>query len=275
MVFPVCTPLAVDPGHPFPHISNLSLNLAVELQDPDGAAALRPREGAQRAAAPGARCRRAPPRTERRAAAAVYVWLEQMLAAHLDALFPQMHLVESHPFRVIRDADMEIQEMEADDLLETRGAEPVPAALRLDRGAVRRTRACPTHLRALLAENLEIGPRTTSTRCRGPLGLSDLIELTRLDRPDLKDPPFTPRVPPALRARRRHLLRHPAGRYPAAPPVRLVQPGGRFHPQPPPRDPNVLAIKQTLYRVGSNSPIVEALLEAARDTASRWRCWWS
>ena len=125
MVFPVCTPLAVDPGHPFPHISNLSLNLAVELQDPDGRKRFArvkvpnvlPRLVPVPAAAMPSRGRKN--NTNNRAEPAVFVWLEQVLAANLSALFPQMQLVEVHPFRVIRDADLEIQELEADDLLET------------------------------------------------------------------------------------------------------------------------------------------------------------
>src|SRR5262249_44065802 len=117
IVFPVCTPLAVDPGHPFPHISNLSLNLAVELQDPDG-----PRHFA-RVKVPNvlARLVTLPSNDgqDGRGSPAIYVWLEQLLAANLGALFPQMELLEIHPFRVIRDADIEIQELEADDLLES------------------------------------------------------------------------------------------------------------------------------------------------------------
>src|SRR5207248_326253 len=120
MVFPVSTPLAVDPGHPFPHISNLSLNLAVELQAPSG------QRHFARVKVPNVLPRLVPlpisvpaaPASgnghKAKAPRAFYVWLEQILVANLSTLFPQMQLLEAHPFRVIRDADLEIQELEAD-----------------------------------------------------------------------------------------------------------------------------------------------------------------
>jgi polyphosphate kinase len=259
LIFPVCTPLAVDPGHPFPHISNLSLNLAVELQDPDGtrhfarlkAPTVIPRLVALSAIA-GAGGGDRP--------AAVYVWLEQILAAHLDALFPQMTILGAYPFRVIRDADIEVQEIEADDLLESveqslsQRRFGSTAALMLEPGM-------PAHLRALLVENLEITENDVYA-LPGPLGLSDLMELTRVSRPDLKDPPFTPRVPPALHAGADIFFAIQQGD------ILLHHPFDSFNPvvdfiRTAAADPNVLAIKQTLYRVGQNSPIIEALLKAA------------
>ena len=258
MVFPVTTPLAVDTGHPFPHISNLSLNLAVELEDPEG------RRYFARVKVPSVLPRLVPLPSndglDGRGQPAVYVWLDQLLAANLDALFPQMHLLEIHPFRVIRDADLEIQELEADDLL-------VTVERSLSRRRFGSTVALlvlpdmPPQIRALLAENLELTEADIYT-LPGPLGLSDLAELTRLNRPDLKDPPFTPRIPPVLHPgsdifyaiqQGDILLHHPFDSF--NPVVDFIRTAAT--------DPNVLAIKQTLYRVGSHSPIVGALLKAA------------
>jgi polyphosphate kinase len=269
MVFPVCTPLAVDPGHPFPHISNLSLNLAVELQDPDGQRRFArvkvpnvlPRLVQLPAVKEQTRSRgvkREPVSIKREPV--VFVWLEQLLAANLSALFPQMHLLGAHAFRVLRDADIEIQELEADDLLET-----------VEQSLVRRRFGSavallvnpdiPAHLLALLTENLELDSADVYT-VEGPLGLSALSDLYKLDRPDLKDTPFTPRVPAPLRNTRDIffaiqqgdiLLHHPFDSF--SPVVDFIQAAAS--------DKDVLAIKQTLYRVGSHSPIVEALLQAA------------
>lgn len=264
MVFPVCTPLAVDPGHPFPHISNLSLNMAVELQDPNG------QKRFARVKVPSVlpRLVQIPVSEEqarnntRRSEPVAYVWLEQVLAANLSAFFPQMTLLEVHPFRVIRDADIEIQEMEADDLLET-----------IEQSLVKRrfgsavalfvNHAMPEHLRALLAEKLELDPGDIYV-VDGPLGFSDLSEIYRLDRPDLKDASFTPRTPAIIRNSNSIfyaiqqgdiLLHHPYDSF--APVVDFIRSAAQ--------DQDVLAIKQTLYRVGNHSPIVEALLEAAEQ----------
>ncbi len=257
MVFPVCTPLAVDPGHPFPHISNLSLNLAVELLDPDG------QRRFARVKVPNVLPRLVPvpsDKPEGRHRASAFVWLEQVLAAHLGMLFPEMQLIEVHPFRVIRDADLEIQELEAADLLET-----------IERSLARRrfgstvalchNPGLPHDIRTLLADNLELDDNDIYP-VSGPLGLSDLYDLTKLDRPDLKDASFIQRVPAVLRGDRDIfsaiqqgdiMLHHPFDSF--APVVDFIRAAAT--------DPNVLAIKQTLYRVGSHSPIVEALLEAA------------
>jgi polyphosphate kinase len=153
MVFPVTTPLAVDTGHPFPHISNLSLNLAVELEDPEG------RRYFARVKVPSVLPRLVPLPSndglDGRALPAVYVWLDQLLAANLEALFPQMRLLEIHAFRVIRDADLEIQELEADDLL-------VTVERSLSRRRFGSTVALlvqpdmPPQIRALLAEYLDL-----------------------------------------------------------------------------------------------------------------------
>ncbi|MGH2346465.1 MAG: polyphosphate kinase 1, partial [Chloroflexota bacterium] len=261
-IFPVLTPLAFDPGHPFPHISNLSLNLAVMVTDP--------KEGERfaRIKIPSVLPRLVPVQiggedgvtaTARRRQ--TFVWIEQLVAAHLSSLFPGLEVVESHAFRVIRDADIEIQEDEAADL-----SRSVEASL-LERrfGSVVQLTvepAMPQRLRNLLASNLRIGPDDVYAE-DGPLGLTDLSELLRLDRPDLKDPPFAPRVPPVLRLggedvfevikRQDVLLHHPFDSF--TPLVDLIQTAAH--------DPQVLAIKQTLYRVGSHAPVVDALMEAA------------
>ncbi len=258
-VFPVLTPLALDPGRPFPHISNLSLNLAVIVRGPDG-------EGRfARVKIPRSLPRLVPVSSRKRGDREHrYVWLEQLIAAHLDTLFPGMDIVAAYPFRVTRDAEVAIQELEADDLLET-----IEEGVRRRRfGAVVRVTVDPSmsdDIRALLAENLEVEPADMVT-LRPPLGMSELMELAKLDRPDLLDPPFVPALPLELTETdsadlfaiiREHdlLLHHPFDSF--EPIVRLLWQAAH--------DPDVLAIKMTLYRVGRNSPIVEALLDAARE----------
>lgn len=260
-IFPVLTPLAFDPGRPFPHISNLSLNLAVLIRD---------EKGVERFARikvpptlpqfvpvsrPSKKSRRRPP------ADLPLVWLEQLIAANLAELFPGMQVVAAHPFHVTRDADFAIKELEAEDLLET-----VEEGVRQRRfGAVVRLIVnddMPEAMLDILKSNLEVDSSQVY-RVRGPVGLSRLMSLYKLDRPDLKDPPFVPAVPAALQdpddedlfaAIRRQdiVLHHPFDSF--QPVVDFVRKAAR--------DPQVLAIKMTLYRVGPNSPIVEALLEA-------------
>ncbi len=253
-VFPVCTPLAVDPGHPFPHISNLSLNLAVSLRDPDG------RKHFARLKVPNVlpRLVQIP---DDDSAQITLVWLEQVLIAHLDQLFPSMEIVEAHPFRVIRDADIEIQELEADDLLVT-----IEESLNRRRFgsavALITNPTIPHHLWTMLMEKLELSV-DEHYPISGPLGLSDLMEVYRIERPDLKDATFTPHVPAILRSHsifdaireRDIILHHPFDSF--NPVVDFIRRAAE--------DPNVLAIKQTLYRTGTNSPIVEALGEAAEE----------
>jgi polyphosphate kinase len=264
MVFPVSTPLAVDPGHPFPHISNLSLNLAVELQAPNG------QRHFARVKVPNVLPRLvelpvpalAPPVNGHKikGVRGLYVWLEQVLIANLSALFPQMQLLEAHPFRVLRDADLEIQELEADDLLET--VEQSLSRRRFGSSVALFVNPEMTpHLRDLLVRNLELDAEDVY-EVEGPLGLSDLAELYKIDRADLKVAPFVPRVPPALRKNSNIfyaiqqgdiLLHHPFDSF--TPVLDFIRAAAV--------DKDVLAIKQTLYRVGSHSPIVGALLEAA------------
>jgi polyphosphate kinase len=256
MVFPVLTPLAYDPSRPFPFISNMSLNLAVIIRGEDGA------ERFARVKVPSTL-----PRLIRVSSAdqeVHLVWLEQVIAAYLIDLFPGMEIVEAHPFRVTRDAEIAIQELEAEDLLET-----VERFVRRRRfGSVVRLvvdRHMPDHIQSILRKNLQIGPEDVY-EVDLPLAMSSLGCLYGYDRPDLKDPPFTPVDPTGLEdvegtdifaAIRRQdiLLHHPYESF--EPVVEFLETAAR--------DPSVLAIKQTLYRVGKNSPVVSALLEAAAN----------
>ncbi|HLF25602.1 MAG TPA: polyphosphate kinase 1 [Anaerolineae bacterium] len=267
VVFPVLTPLAFDPGRPFPHISNLSLNLAVLVRDTKG------QQRFARLKVPGTLPRLAP---IKRSSGGVrkdgtvphhhyFTWLEQVIAAHLDALFPGMEVVEAHPFRVTRDADILIQELEAADLLET-----MEASVRQRRfGSVVRLTinpGMPSYIRELLIENLELD-RNDVYVVEGPLGLSDLMSLYGVERFDLKDAPFVPRLPAALTGQAYDgnpfsairegdiLLHHPFDSF--APVIEFLQLAAH--------DPDVLAIKMTLYRVGRNSPVLDTLLEASQN----------
>lgn len=251
-IFPVLTPLAFDPGHPFPHISNLSLNLAVVVHD---------RQGQERFA------RIKMPEVLPRlinlphldGAAQVFIWLEQLIAANLPSMFPGMKVREAYPFRVTRNADIDIQEEEAADLLRTieyglleRYFGPV---VRL---AVDAT--MPARILDLLTENMELRSDDVYTQ-EGPLGLHNVLELHRIDRPDLKYPPFVPGLPRSLAVPEEmfaaiqdqdHLLHHPYDSF--LPIVEFVRAAAE--------DPQVLAIKQTLYRVGKDTPLVDALVRA-------------
>ena len=265
VVFPVLTPLAFDPGHPFPHISNLSLNLAVLIRNKSDHFA--------RIKVPGSLPRLVPIKRSsgsRRRDGTVphhhyFVWLEQLIAANLDTLFPGMQVVESHPFRVTRDADVLIQEMEADDLLES-----IEEGVRKRRfGSVVRVtvnKEMPEHIREILIENLEMD-RLDIYDLEGPLGISNLMSLYQVDRYDLKDASYLAGIPAALKSKdfdgnifsaiRRgdFLVHHPYDSF--TPVVDFMRAAAR--------DPDVLAIKQTLYRVGRNSPVVNALLEASEN----------
>ncbi|HTX34119.1 MAG TPA: polyphosphate kinase 1, partial [Bryobacteraceae bacterium] len=261
-VFPVLTPLAFDPGRPFPHISNLSLNLAVLIKNPKGGqhfarvkvpdslpqlVLLNPTRGK-----PGKSTRK---RFD-------LVWLEQVITGHLSTLFPGMEVVEAHPFHVTRDADFSIQELEAEDLLET-----IEEGVRQRRfGSVVRlmvTQEMPPYILDILKNNLEVEDRDVY-RLAGPLSMKRLMEIYQLDRKELKDPPFAPAVPPALAntadifsviRSRNILLHHPFDSF--QPVIELLRKSAH--------DPAVLAIKACLYRVGRNSPVVEALLEAIEE----------
>ncbi len=258
-IFPILTPLAVDSGHPFPHISNRSLNLLAVVRDDAG-------EHIARIKIPQSLPRfiPVPPTAPMRDASGIhrpraFAWLEEVVTANLSTLFPGKEIVAAYPFHVTRDADIEIKELEAEDLLATLEEQ-------LERrgfGFVVRLvvdATMPESIRNWLMEKMDVHPSEAYT-INGYLNLSDLWQLHRIDRPDLKDPPFIPQTPPALRdgidpyATIRQgdiLLHHPYDSF--APIVDFIKSGST--------DPNVRAIKQTLYRVGKDSPIVEALAEA-------------
>jgi len=262
-IFPVLTPLAVDPGHPFPYISNLSLNLAVIVADPHTGQRrfarvkvppLLPRFVAvSETSADGA-----PPRSR-------FVPLEQLIAAYLDRLFHGMHVLEHHAFRVTRNADLTLEDEEADDLLAL-----VEIELRRRRfGRAVRVEVEPSmtvEVRELLVRELELHPDDLY-EMPGPLDLSGLWALVALDRPDLKDPPHIPATPRRLTPHddepvdlfavireRDILLHHPYESFTASVEAFVAQAAA---------DPHVLAIKQTLYRTSSDSPIVKSLIRAA------------
>ncbi len=255
-VYPVLTPLAFDPGRPFPHISNLSLNLSVLIRDRDG------EEKFARVKVPGTLPQLVPLQTAAKRGPWAFVWLEQVIKANLTALFPGMEVVEAHAFHLTRDADTAIQDLEAGDLLESveegvrqrRFGSPVRLMVQPE---------MPDGLLDLLKTNLEADDADVF-RVDGPLALSRLRHLAALDRPELKDPPFGAAVHEgfsdsdemfALLRRQDVLLHHPFDSF--QPVVDFLRNAAR--------DPHVLAIKMTLYRVGSKSPVVEALLEANRN----------
>ncbi|MBD0305306.1 MAG: polyphosphate kinase 1 [Nitrospiraceae bacterium] len=267
-IFPVLTPLAFDPAHPFPHISNLSLNLAVVIKDPKQG------ERFARVKVPDVfpRLVRVPDEDKVEeheqlglveVLANNFVWLEDVLAANMRLMFPGLDVVDAYPFRITRDADLEIKEDEASDLLTT-------VEEQVDRrhfGSAVRLEVdhdMPEFIRDVLIRNVEVAPYQIYT-VDGPLGLVHLMELTRIDRPDLKDTPFLPAIPELLTKPKDNLfsairaqdllLYHPYDSF--APVLDFIREAAR--------DPNVLAIKQTLYRIGANSPLVEALTEAREN----------
>ena len=193
-----------------------------------------------------------------------FVWIEQLIVANLSALFPGMEILQAHPFHVTRDADVAIQDLEAGDLLEV-VEEGVWQRRFADAVRVEITEDMPASVLSILATNVGLEPEDVY-KISGPLSLVRVRQLARLDRPDLKFPSFVPAMPPALTkeedediftAIRRGdiLMQHPFESF--QPVVSLLQKAAR--------DPNVLAIKITLYRVGRNAPVVDALLEAAEN----------
>jgi polyphosphate kinase len=263
-VFPILTPLAVDPAHPFPYISGLSLNLGVSVRDPGGSpdrfARVKVPQNVPRLVRVGAGVDAIEGTNAR------FVPLEDLIGAHLGQLFPGMDVVDSHVFRVTRNADLEVEEDEAEDLLQALERELARRrfgpAVRLEVGA-----RIDDDLLELLMRELEVTAREVH-RVPGLLDLSTLWSLYDLDRPELKYPPRVPATNPRLvSADGEHpadffaalregdvLVHHPYDSFTTS-----VQ---RFIEQAA-ADPNVLAIKQTLYRTSGDSPIVEALVDAA------------
>ncbi|PTR31849.1 polyphosphate kinase [Rhodococcus sp. OK519] len=259
-VFPVLTPLAVDPAHPFPYISGLSLNLAVTVKDRatggEHFARVKVPDNVDRFVRVT--------RTDNPSAIAAFLPTEDLIAAHLDVLFPGMEVVEHHAFRITRNADFEVEEDRDEDLLQA-----------LERELARRRFGSPVrlevaddmtdHMLELLLRELDVDPGDV-IQVPGLLDLSSLWQVYGVDRPNLKDAPFVPATHPAFGERETPksvfatlrdgdvLVQHPYDSFSTS-----VQ---RFIEQAA-ADPQVLAIKQTLYRTSGDSPIVNALVDAA------------
>jgi polyphosphate kinase len=256
-VFPVLTPLAVDPAHPFPYISGLSLNLAVMVRDPDSGVA-----HFARVKVPNNVPRFIPVGPTDRTA--TFLPLEDLIAAHLPQLFPGLDVVSHHLFRVTRNADLEVEEDRDEDLLQALERE---LARRRFGPAVRLevTESMDPQILEVLLSEMEMQPHDV-LHVSGLLDLASLWALYDLDRPELKDDPFVPATHPRLSdgetpksvfATLREgdvLVQHPYYSFATS-----VQ---RFIEQAA-ADPQVLAIKQTLYRTSGDSPIVNALIDAA------------
>jgi len=260
-IFPILTPQAIDRGRRFPHVSNRSTNLIVSLRLPVGARFARIK-------IPATLPRLIPVSSPRAGGRLRFTWLEQVVAAHLDRLFVGAEILACHPFHVTRDSDIELQEEEdlQEDLMMTMRESIAQRAF----GPVVRLMvdaSMPDDVRGWLVEHLHATDHDLYV-VDGPLAAEDLYELLAVDRPDLKDPPFTPVPVPAFHARHGEepvdvfavlregdvLVHHPYQAFAAvADFVRAAS-----------TDPDVVAIKQTLYRIGRDSPLIPALI-AARD----------
>ncbi|MGK7881745.1 MAG: polyphosphate kinase 1 [Crocosphaera sp.] len=280
-IFPALTPLAVDPSHPFPYISNLSLNLGVVVRDPDTE-----EEHFARVKVPGVLPRFVvlPPELRHQEDEQTAIWtgvpLEQVIAHNLEALFPGMIVQECHAFRVTRNADLSVEEDEADDLLlaieqEVRKRHIGKSAVRLEIHA-----ATPEGIRNQLMEDLEL-EEIDVYDIEGLLGLKDLFYFMSLPCPELKDEPWSAVIPPALQRIKEVvdgnddgkiqqegedvfslirqgdiLVHHPYQSFSASVQQFITQAA---------YDPDVLTIKMTLYRTSGDSPIVNALIAAAAN----------
>ena len=273
-VFPVLTPLAVDHARPFPFISSRSLNLGVYLE----------RECHD--LAPGSEFARIkvpvdvlPRIVHLETVMANYadvdsdgyhfLWIEDLIAEHLSELFPGMTIAEAHPFRILRDADIDYEHEQDEDLLDVKSV--IEQGVRERRfGSVVRL-SVPAEISARMLNRLTHSLKVPSNRevytIEGELGSADLLEMLKVDRPDLKDPPFAPRLAEPFAQsqdffeviRKQDVLVHH--------PYDSFAPVEDFFKRAS-RDPDVLAIKATLYRVGKNSPVVNALMEA-RDNGKQ------
>jgi polyphosphate kinase len=256
-VYPILTPLAVDPGHPFPFISNLSLSLGVLLRDPAS-----DEMRFSRVKIPQNRPRWVPLGQQ-----LDFVPLEQIVIHNLDMLFPGMDILAAYPFRVTRNADIARNEEEADDLLEM-----ISEELREQRFAsvvrLEIDEEMPGNMLRMLQDGLGL-EQNDVYRVRGPLRLADLFALADVNLPHLKNEPWTPVTPPRLAGLDRQsrpgeifsairqgdlLVHHPYQSFGAST-QQFIEAAAR--------DPQVVAIKQTLYRTSADSPVVEALMQAA------------
>jgi polyphosphate kinase len=263
-IYPVLTPLAFDPGRPFPFISNLSLSLAILVKKPNGEshfARLKIPDIIPRLLQIDRIIHPSRKMNTNGQFKARFIWVEDIIKANLNFLFPGMEIVEAHRFRITRDTDIELQEDEADDLLKV-----IEEHIRQRRfGRVVRLEVAvmmPEFMLETLMENLLIG-REDVHIVEGPLGLSDIIMLYELPLHQLKAAPFYPLIPKTFEEededifsiirQKDILLHHPYHSF--NPVISFIKQASI--------DPEVLAIKQTLYRVGSNSPILKYLIEAA------------
>jgi len=252
-IFPVLTPLAVDQGHPFPYISNLCLNLVLRVVDPTN--------DEQRIARV-----KVPPLLPRFVALPDgnrFVPVEQVIAAHLDTLFPAMSIAEHHVFRVTRNADLSVDEDDAQDLL---AAVELELHRRRFGQAVRLEVASgiSADLLDMLVSEVDV-PEDNVFLSDVPLDLGGLRDLAAVDRPELAPEPWVPLAPPPLAGHRDLfevlaesdvLLHHPYESFAASVEAFVVRAAA---------DPDVLAIRQTLYRTGTDSPIVAALIRASHS----------
>jgi polyphosphate kinase len=259
-IHPLLTPQGVDSGHPFPYISGLSLNLGLMVEP-------LPELGITRSLTGKVEPRfirlKVPPLVKRLVpvgdSGRRFILVEELIAAHVDTLFPRMRVSACHSFRVTRDADVDVREDEANDLLRL-----VEQSLRKRRfGSAVRLEASaqmPDEMVEYLTEELDIGPEDVY-RVHGPLDIPGLMQLYKLDRPDLKDAPFKPRLPAALSdpagvfdvvRERDVLMHHPYTNYTVV--TDFIRQAAH--------DPDVVAIKMCLYRTGQDSPIPQALIEA-------------
>lgn len=262
-IFPLLTPLGFDSGHPFPHISNLSLNLAVLIDDPDYG------ERFARVKIPPMFTRLivVPEDDQERVTSSLeelktgrFVWLEQLIAANLDLLFPGQRILGAYPFRITRDADLGFDEDGDKDLLtavkQRVGRNYFGSVVRLETDYT-----MPPRVSDILLKNLEL-TASLMFRSAAPLGLSSLIKLAQINRPELKYEPFEPKKHSQLAKKekifsalkkRDILLHHPYDSFESV--IDFVEEAAD--------DSDVLAIKMTLYRVDDNSRIIQALMKAA------------
>ncbi|HEX8353990.1 MAG TPA: polyphosphate kinase 1, partial [Pyrinomonadaceae bacterium] len=259
-VHPVLTPQAVDQGHPFPYISNLSLNLALMVEP-------LPEHGITRSLTGKVEPRfarvKVPPLVPRLVPVdgegSKFVLLEELITANLELLFPRMRVSHCHAFRVTRDADVDVREEEANDLLsmmeKTLRKRRFGTAVRLEVAA-----EMPAEMRDHLTRELELGPEDVYT-VGAPLNARELMRLYKLDRPELKDAPFRPKPSAAFGGAANYfdvirerdvLMHHPYESFEAV--TEFIDRAAR--------DPQVAAIKICLYRTGQDSPIPQSLIEA-------------
>jgi polyphosphate kinase len=260
-IFPVLTPLAFDPGRPFPYISNLSLSFAIQIKKMNG------EKHFARVKVPSILPRLLRIDTNSSHSLPVselnpikYIWIGDLIKTNLDLLFPGMEIIAAHRFRITRNTDLEIQEDEAEDLLdlieENVKQRKFGSVVRLEV-----EKSMPGYMLDTLIENLEITQDDVHA-LEGNLGLSDLMMLYDLPFPNLKEKSFHPITPAifeneesifSLIRNKDILLNHPYESF--TPVIDFIKEASL--------DPDVLAIKQTLYRVGSDSPIIKYLIEAA------------